>query len=292
MSCAHIRQIAFLIVTLALCHGAARQDSPSPRAALQQALRELEQEARTARETFSLPRMKADFASSFAHPLDAALVSARIIKPVHRDRFIDAYVRWQLTGFLDDVPAMDDKAFESFLEALPACIENPQMTGEFVQPMMRASTADELSRSDQQRVQQLMDDLKRHRDQASVMRRPADELRQWIADRLGERGHRPLQAAFERCAALARAGWELGPIKQHIDALCERSLRDRSLTDELRQRLARQVENLAGLSALRITNAYLEENRLIVNTDEVGVQDFETRKWARLILRKDAQPLE
>jgi hypothetical protein len=258
----------------------------SPREALTTALRELTDEAREAQKSGTLPRLKADYAAQFPHQIDSALIKTKLLRPVGRDPFIDAYIRWQLTSFVDALPEMDDAEFEKFLSELSACVLNPQVSEKFVQPLMRASSAGELAPSDHKYVQNLIDDLKAQREQASVLRRPADELRAWIAKHVGENGHRPMQVAIERCAALAQAGWDLREMKEELTLRCEAALRDRSLSEEQRQRVARQLQNLAQFSALRINDAYLRDGSLIVNTESSGVYDYEARQWARTILRQ------
>jgi len=258
----------------------------SPRQAFQTAMRELTKEAREAKSSFVLPRQRADFAAHFDHELDRELLASKFVHAMDRDPFIDAYIRWQLTSFFEELPAMDDEAFEKFLSELPACVPNPQASEEYVQPLMRASEAGELAPSDQKYVEKLIARLGEQREQAGVMRRPAESLRQWIAERVGEEGHRPIQASLEQCAALAEAGWDLDRIKNTITEQCEASFRDRSFSEEQRDRVARQAEALAKYNALRINSAYLDDGSLIVRADPVGVYDYEVRKWARTIRRQ------
>ena len=256
----------------------------SPREAMNSALRELIDEAQESKRTFMLPRVKSDFAADFVHSLDDELIVKRIERPVDRDPFVDAYVRWQLTSFLDRLPAMDDEEFEDFLRNMPACVPNPQIDQRFVQPLMRAGEAGELSPGDQKQAMKLVEELEQRRNQASALRRPAEMFRDWVAEHVGEEGHRPLQLSLERCAAFAKSGWDLDECKADITRKCEAALRDRSFTNEQRERVARQMEGLTQFSSLLVTGAYLDERVLIVSTASIGVFDFEVRKWQRTLL--------
>lgn len=283
--------VLFLLLNVLLPCAAFAQDAPakplSAREAYVLAMRELKQEASDAKESLKLPRLRADYAAQFGHEIDRELVASKLLRPMDRDAFVDAYMRWQMTGFLDGLPAMEDAEFEQFLDHLPACVQNPQMSDAFVQPLMRASRETELQPSDQKVVRTMIDAMQAQRDQAGVMRRPAEELRNWIAEHVGEDGNRPVLAAFENCVALARAGWDLRRAKGAIDEQCERALRDRSFKEDQRERIAKQMEVMKPISVLRITNAAMsEEGVLSVSSDEEGIHDYELRKWARTIRRQ------
>lgn len=261
-------------------------DATSAREALQMAMRDLTREAREAKKSFSLPRLNADFAGTFPHDIDDSLIWMRVAKRVDRDPFIDSYIRWQLTSFLDELPALDDAEFEALLGDLPPCLPNPQADESLVNTLMRANAAERLQPSDLKRIEALLSQLGTRREQAGVLRRPAEGLRAWLQEKVGDTGHRPLQVAIERCDALAKAGWDLEDAKADMTARCEAALRDRSFTQEARERIARQMQNLVQPARLRIVDAYVRDDGLVVNTDTVGVYDFEVRKWAKTVLRQ------
>ena len=78
------------------------------------------------------PRASDNLVSTYQHKVDARVLELRILKPIDDDPFIDAYVRWRLSGFGIDFPVVSDLVFQNFLEQLPPYAETPVPTSSTV----------------------------------------------------------------------------------------------------------------------------------------------------------------
>ena len=70
-----------------------------------------------------------DFARRFEGTIEADDLDRALRRRTHRNPFIDAYVRWQLTSFADDSQALqelDEQSFGAFMRHAPAMVANPR----------------------------------------------------------------------------------------------------------------------------------------------------------------------
>ena len=229
-------------------------------------------------------RRRPDFARSYGEPLPLHRVARALGRSHHRDPFIDAYVRWQLTGFDPPLPD-DDRAFERLLASLPALVPNPMADRGLIDDLTRISREAALSPAQLATLEERLKEIGTAAKAARDKTRPAVGLRVWIATRTGERGARAIQTRLERCRALIQAGWNPEATKTDIEKCCARSADDAAFARADRERVAAQAATLAGTRRPFIASAQIIGDRLSIRFEDAAVYDFDTRRWARTILR-------
>jgi hypothetical protein len=243
----------------------------------------LAEEAKTSRANGSLMRNDRTFAKEFGRSLAPLLVLEKITKRVDSDDFIDAYVRWQLSGF--DVPefAMTDRAFDRMLETLPAFIAAPRANDDLIQSLSRAVQLGQLSSKQQEEVNVKLNDLAAKSSAATTFKLPALEFRTWLIDRCNADSARAALLAMERAASLAAAGWPNDDAKRDVDSLLEKAARKREFTLEQRRDVILRAENLITTGRMFITSASVSNDALAVEYATTGVFDFDVRQWEKLL---------
>lgn len=231
----------------------ARAQSPPPGArqsakAIEQAIRQLTAEAEQAlREARIDALSRPDFHSRFqgGSILESDLIAA-LTTIQHRQSFIDAYIRWQLTSFDPAWPDLDDRAFARFMDSTPRLLDNPRADPNVLDVLRRAESGGPLA---PQFIAQLRADLAALEERTrriEAMNRPAIEFRAWVAKKLGDTGPRPRQWMIEELAARIAAGWEVSDIKGDITRNFTASVSDQSFTPEQREMVYAQLLTLRG----------------------------------------------
>lgn len=285
--------MAILLAT-AFGIGAQSSDRTSEIALLNRAVATLTEEAEAAREKEALPRRGSDFARDFRRLHGGAVPGGRVVwsrmrRPLSRDPFIDAYVRWQLLGFNPELPeasALDDRAFERFLADLPALLKNPRSDRRLLAQVNRALAREELNESDARAMSDLDRDLRKRTRLVNELNRPALELRRWVERQAGATGHRIHQVRLERLAAMVVAGWNVEGLKRQIAQGFNDAKRDYSFTLEERQRVAGQARKLIGLRTKFVTRIGAADGAPQAEFDEGAVYDFEVESWVRALLER------
>jgi len=288
----------FLPIFLALTLAAPPAASPnvSDAVLLRRAVVELTAEAEQALTDQRLPRQEPTFAREFLQrsgraSVDGKLVFKRLLRPLGKDPFIDAYVRWQLLGFgpvwPDDDRTLDDEDFELFLAELPALAMNPRSDREAIARINAALAREIVNDADAEALRQLDQSLRERSAEVQNLNRPALEFRRWIEEQCGNTGHRHHQARLERLDALVAAGWPTEELKRQIARRFEEARRDRSFTPEQRARVASQAARLVGRRVPIIQSVGVGENNSPqAQFDETAVYDFEVNEWIRLLQDK------
>ena len=277
-----LRSIA---ITLLAASVIAQSQDRSPAAVLSASIKSLIQEARQAKTDQRLPRQEANFARTVESSIPPSLVGRKLVRTADRDPFIDAYVRWQLTGFGPTLPAMNDRQFQRFLSDLPSMIGNPRAAESLLSAVNAALGAGVLSEAAQEAMTRQLDRLAQQTGRAQSMNRPATRLYDWIAGELPTTGIRPLQLQLVRLNALVDAGWPVERAKSKLEALFAASARDRSFTTEQRRLVASQAQQLIGKARATLRSARFVEGALIAEFDDTGVYDFDVRRWTKSISR-------
>ena len=260
---------------------------PNPVVALNQAIRALTDEARQGREENRLPRQRADFAQSFQHAVDQRQLQRRLSTSLDRDHFVDAYVRWQLTGFVED-PAemfagMSDRAFSGFLNNLPRLLPNPRTDRQLIQRLNYAVQVGPLSQRDQTALQEIMRTLGAREREAATLNQAAVELRRWVEAQLGDSGLRPHQARLEHLAAMIHGGWNAEQFKRSLDRHFEQTTRDIDFVPADRRRLAAEMSRLPSDRVVIVRNVRINEGIVELDMDEAAIYDFEVARWIRAL---------
>jgi hypothetical protein len=263
---------------------------PADAGDLRHAVHLLTEEAKTSRANGALARNDRTFAKEFGDKLPPLLVLERITRRIDSDDFIDAYVRWQLTGF--DVPefAMTDRAFDRMLQTLPAFIANPRANEELIQSLTRAVQIGQLPSRQQEEINAKLNDLAAKSSAATTFNLPALEFRKWLIERFdampAQSAAAPQRAALlamERAASLASAGWPNDDAKGEVDALLEKAARKREFTLEQRRDVILRAGKLISTGRMFIASAGVSNDALAVEYATTGIFDFDVRRWEKLL---------
>jgi hypothetical protein len=215
---------------------------------IERATAALVKEAVEVRQAGRLRSDAADFKARSAETIPVPELQAALVARVHRDPFIDAYVRWQLTSFDPPLPEMDDPQFGELIDDAPRMAPNPRAAEEIVAMFEQADDAGVLEARDLARLTEASAELDRRTAAAEAMNRPAAAWRDWVDLKLGETGPRRLHWLLERCGATIEAGWSTRAIKTRLTREFNRAAGDRSITERDSARLAAHAQQLAGRS--------------------------------------------
>lgn len=255
-------------------------------------IRTLAQEAKAALETGTLARRRADIAQTSKQSIDGALIGRRIVEPLDRDPFIDAYIRWQLTSFSPELPDLREREVEEMLRTLPAYPENPRADRRLLDTLNRAVAVTSrrpgglLTDAEAEQLSAMLNASGEAESTARQFMRPANEFRDWLEKAMGELGPRPHLVRLERLSALLRAGWDVEREKRELERAFRESAQDPSLTDDDRNRLLSLARRLAGTRRGYVQRAAIVEGRIEFTANETAVYDFEINAWARALAGK------
>lgn len=249
--------------------------------AMREAIRQLTEEATIVKKQLRIESEEADFADRFEHEVEDRDVIDAILKRSHRDTFIDAYIRWQLTSFDVELPEMSDGAFADFMDQTPAMVENPkadertitqfegaESRGPMIDKVIARIRAAELTLDEKTRI-------------AEHMNRPAVEFRKWVGKQLGDKGLRPRQWMMEKLRALARAGWSISGQKGRLTREFTLSVDDETFEPRQRVLLIRQLSTLIGFERKYLGEiTYLASGRIDVTLRSVAIDQDDVDRWA------------
>lgn len=263
----------------------------SPAASLAHCIRLLTEEARKSKADGVLVRNSADFAKDFGETLPGPQLRERLMRPIDRDRFIDAYVRWQLTSFAPDLDAanMTDREFAALLTSLPASIENPQADPGLIDALQRASKRGALTETQQTELNARINDLAAKTSAASALAMPSMLLRQWFRQQFeaANQQQRFLMMLMDAATALARAGWPVDDAKAVIDRATENAALQREFTTEQRRTFVVAMQRSVTGSRMFVTSAGINEGAIFVNYAATGIFDFDVQRWAKAVMREE-----
>jgi hypothetical protein len=256
----------------------------TPTAVLAHALKRLADEAEQSRRNGTLVRGSPTFASEVGQALPGMLVLDRLTKRIDEDPFIDAYVRWQLTGF--DIPefAQTDAAFDRLLRSLPALLLSPRADAAIIDTLSRASQAGRLTSRQREDANSALNNLAARTSAAQSLNVPGLEFRAWVIKRCEpSRPDRAILVAMERAAALAAAGWPNEDAKREVDSMIEKSARRREFTAAQRQEVLQRAGELVSTGRMFVVSAGISGEALAVDYSMAGIFDFDVRRWERLL---------
>lgn len=257
-------------------------------AIMAEGLRLLTDEARESLEKRQLVRPAANFADEFKQQVPQQLVSQKIVRQLHSDPFIDAYIRWQLTSFKGVAlpAALNDRQFQKILDELPGLIQNPRADRELIDALIAKTKLGPLSEPQQGVINTQLNDLSERTSQASALNQAPLQFRTWVRDQESGAAVRVLLSDLEQCTALVQAGWPSDECKAKLEKSLSEKSRDRSLTSEQRQIVIDRMRQLIGKKNLYITSAALRDGAIAVEYGDTGIYDFDVRKWARILLQE------
>ena len=270
-----------VLVALALACGPDLDANPI--AASNEAMRLVGIEAQEAVETRRLPRRTASFAEHFPHEIELVTLQRRLMRRGDRDPMIDAYVRWQITGFDVALEQMTFTEFGRFLDDLPALIEDPRADAWLVQAISSVTG------EEQQLDAPTAASLKSRWGAVGPRRRVAARLntaglglREWIISQVDADNGLLALAHLERMQALVAGGW---PVEQAISVTSEAFdaiAANGGVPLEEGRRLAAILEQLAGQRRMAIAAVSVtDERRVEVKWVETALDDFRLRALLR-----------
>jgi hypothetical protein len=259
------------------------QDVPQREPGLLDAIQTLTREAREIIARKAEPRREANFASDFEGTIEPEKLVRRILRPVDRDPFIDAYVRWQLTSFDPPLDSLPDRQYEALLRSLPALEENPRAEESLLATLRQFAEAGALDEPRRRAVQEEIDAAKELAEHAELRNEPALHLRAWIERKWPECSLRAIEVQIERCDALIKAGWPVDRAKQDLERCLARAASERSVDDDGRRRLARLLPPLTRTSRLYLADAFFAGEALTLDLADTAIYDFDVRRWLRLL---------
>lgn len=218
--------------------------TPAEQKIVKKLLQQLETEARAIMKEQKLPIAKPDIAARFNEKIPLEIISVLLLHRLHNESFIDAYTRWQLTSYEPPLSELTDAQFLLFMDETPALLENPWADPGTVQLLEQIEEAGPLGESDAAALRRLKVDLKTKTDITRDLQRPAEQFREWIAAKLGEKGMRPRLWMLEECRAIINGGWPTRAIKTRITRDFTDSVVDDSFTQPQRQAVALAAEHL------------------------------------------------
>lgn len=265
---------------------------PGSGRAYEAAIEQLVREAEEAKRAMMLPATRPDFASRFPHELSEADVVRGICRRGHRDPFVDAYVRWQLTSFDPPLPKLveeDDEAFLQLMNEAPPLVENPAAHPPTIALFERAGEAGPLPPAHAENARRAWAALQERGRLVEEMNRPAMEWRAWIAEKFGVTGARPRQWMAEELATSIAGGWPVTSIKSRMSREYSRSAPDASFTGPQREWLVRQISTLLGRERRYVREVtFFANGDLEVTIGTAGIDEDDLANWRdRLAGRKD-----
>jgi len=236
---------------------------------------------------------KPDVVSRTLSELDLAIIGQSLVERIHREPFVDAYVRWQLSSFDPPLPEMDDRAFGMFMDRAPPLIENPRAAQETVAVFRRAEQAGPLRESDTKKLHDLTLELDLQTATVEAMNRPALEFRDWVQSKLGERGPRRCEWLLERCAATVRAGWSARAAKTEITQRFGEAAADQTLTKPEKELIAQRTRMLDGLQREFVNEInFMADGSARISFSRTAVDDKDVRKWLDRLAGRDEESEE
>ncbi|TVQ54879.1 MAG: hypothetical protein EA377_04500 [Phycisphaerales bacterium] len=227
-----------------------------------------------------LPRQSADFASEVSNEVNLDDIARAITQRQHRDPFVDAYIRWQLTSFEPMMPEMTPPDFTRMINLLPPYLENPAANENVRQLMNRARDAGQLSARDIARLEEVYREMKENVEMANNMNQPAAEFRDWIAAQYEHDHMRALLLALAECTATVAGGWSTRSIKTQITRMTTEAGKDPDFSRQDRRVIAEQIQRLVGIERRMVNEVtFLADGSVNVTFSTAAVTRRDSNNW-------------
>jgi hypothetical protein len=243
----------------------------------------LVEEAKQATADLKLAHDQPDFASRFSETIANDDLLAAITAPQHDEPFIDAYVRWQLTSFEIEWPqAMEDRAFAKLIDNAPRLIDNPRADPGVLATLRQAEAGGPMPPRTVEQAREYVEEVEHRAMLVEQLNRPALELFDWLAERLGETGERPRVWMLVRLAAFARAGWPVSNLKGDITRAFTDSVADKSFTPEGRRLVVLFASRLVGPERPHLESVvWFADGRISLNIGVVSISHDNIDQWRK-----------
>ena len=264
------------------------QRAMSPTAKMQAVLRQLREEAIAAQKGQQPMRDEANFAleTTLSPPLD--LISQNLIRTQHRDPFIDAYIRWQLTGFNPTFPQLPNRKQQDVLRKLPTLTANPLSDPAVLNRVNELLQIPILTEQEQLQIITEYTKLTDAQRRAAKNNVPATKLRMWLIKSFPPQSRAGLEVRVELVATMVGSGWAAVGPKNLLQSGCEMAGQNQELSKADRESIALLLKKLTGLSSTMVDDLRTGDFALQADFRSSTIQDFEVREWTRLLYGQDS----
>ena len=273
-----------------IAHGQTSRPMPPAKkgAAIKAVLKQLEAEAREIMKSQRFSLESADFASRFDQVIEPSDLLDAVTRPQHRDPFIDAYIRWQLTSFDFELPDLDGRDFEKLMRQAPAIVANPRADEELV-ARFTETEKQSTSPTESKRLREVAKELDRRTEIAAAFNRPAQQWREWLESEFEGNTARQLHLKMERAAATIRAGWPSREVKAALTKAFKAAATDSTLTDLDRHAIAAHARTLTGMKRRSINEiTFAADGSVSVTFTNSAIDKDDVNKWLAEIDAADA----
>lgn len=245
-------------------------------------------EAIAFRDSHVLRRDEPDFVRVFEYRLNPETALRMTQATQHADDpVVDAYVRWQLLGFIATDAMFDVSAIGP---TLPPYTQNPAADHRLVTAFEKIDRRSVHEPSVQREVFLRWDDVRHSTRLAELENVPTRNLRRAVLDALPVDGPDRIRYMIFELEDMIDAGWDTRSIKTRLGReLRERKLDD-SITMEQRWSLVRKIESMEGLDRRMVRQVELDpnaDNALDVGFGSAAVRSTDVEKWIAYLLRHD-----
>jgi len=273
-----------------IAHGQTSRPMPPAKkgAVIKSALKQLEAEAREVMKAPLFSLESPDFASRSDQAIEQPDLFDASTRPQHRDPFIDAYIRWQLTSFDFELLDLDDRDFEKLMQQAPAMVANPRADEELVARFAQAEKQP-TSPTDSKHLREVAKELDRRTEVAATFNRPAEQWREWLESEFAGNTARQLHLKMERAAATIRAGWPSREAKAALTKAFKAAAMDSTLTDLDRHAIAAHARTLTGMKRRSINEiTFAADGSVSVTFTSAAIDKDDVNKWLAEIDAADA----
>jgi hypothetical protein len=253
---------------------------------IKQAIAELIDEARAVAKEERLDIRSPDFAKRFDGEVPNDDLIAALSKPAHKEPFIDAYVRWQLTSFDPSWTALDETVALKLMAATPKMLENPRADSSVVDTFKSVDNNSQLSPAELRRLRVLADELAQRTATMTSFNTPAEGYRDWVQGKIEESASHAaaLLWLIERCHATISAAWPSRSLKARMTKDFKAAGLDRDITPQQRQLIAEQARKLIDLKRTAINEiTFMDNGSVNVTFSTYAVDEEDVEKWIALL---------
>lgn len=236
----------------------------APPSDLEAVIAELTAEARQAIEQdVAYPRDRADYAREKDLQLSHRTLLTALSAPQHRHPAIDAYIRWQLTGFGLDAAQMTEADWQRLIERMPAFVPGGELDDRSRRIMekdwSRGPRTDAPAHVMRQ-LEQVRQHWQARKERVRAINEPTRAYRQWLRQALPEQ---PVMELHWRLVDLEQRIRDKRPAHPRRKLLVSKTVklaRDPALSIDDRRRLARRAQQVHELTNQRVARLQVERN--------------------------------
>ena len=278
--------LAAIVLAMA-SHAASRPPrSAKPPTDLKSLIKALAGEAQEAISKHELPQ-KADAAQRFKVEMPTAELHEALLQSAHQDALVDAYVRWQLLSYFDELPEFEDAQFERLLTSAPRCIDNPRADEGIVKTFQDAERNTRPSVRDVRQLKEAVAELDRRTPLVEKFNRPAEEFRAAWEKKFEGQLTRSLLWSMENTAASIKAGWPGRTLKASLTRKIKSAAGNTAMDDKQREIIAKYARQISGIRRTAIAEvAFLSDGRIDVKYTTSSIDEDDVEKWIAILRRE------